>query len=195
MGFSKGSDSDSSSVSNQRVWGTQAPFLQNLFAGGQNLMNQQLGQPGPAAQGMVNQMLPQMQQGFSALMTPGNNPMLSNYASQLGRDFSQNILPGINRGAQGVGQLGGSRQGVAEGVAATGMGNMLSEFAGNQYAGDMNRLLGGLGQAQGMMNFGMSPYTASWLPLQMQAGLLGSPTVLGESTSEGSSGGGFSFSL
>lgn len=186
MGFSK-SDSESESSSRSFVWDQQIPFFRQMYGAGQNLMNQQLGQTGQAAQGIVGGMMPQLQQSWQNIMSPGDNPMVSNYAAQLGRDFQQQILPGISRGAQGAGQLGGSRQGVAEGLAAQGLGNNLAEFAGNQYNQDMNRMLAGIGQAQNVLGFGMSPYTASWLPLQMMGGLLGRPTVLQEGSSESDS--------
>lgn len=50
----------------------------------------------------------------------------------LTEDLTRNILPGISMDAVGAGQSGSSRQGIAEGIAATNAQNRLAELARTQ---------------------------------------------------------------
>jgi hypothetical protein len=63
--------------------------------------------------------------------------------------YEQSVMPTIRTGAQGAGQFGGSRQGVAEGVASTGylrnVGDTASKIAQNEYETNVNAQLRALG--------------------------------------------------
>ena len=131
----------------------------------------------------------------------GNPELLQRQTQQLGTDigrqFNQQILPGIRRDSTAIGALGGSRQGVAEGVAgqgamdafsrgATGLasadaerglmaaqtGGQLFAQGGQVAAGGVNDLFGGVGMGQ---------FTGGFAPLNAFANILGGPTVLNRS--------------
>jgi len=72
-----------------------------------------------------------------AALDPNTNPGLMgsiNYAlDPIQRNFTQTVLPGIASGAAGVGGFGGSRQGIAEGIA--------SQNEQQQVAGTVNSMV------------------------------------------------------
>ncbi len=77
----------------------------------------------------------------------GSNPYLQGQADaitqQATSNLNNNILPGINAGAQLAGGIGGSRQGIAQGIAIgqtnQGITNSLAQLYGNAYEGEQNR--------------------------------------------------------
>lgn len=77
------------------------------------------------------------------------NPYIQDQANaitqQYNNNLQNNILPSINSGAMMAGGFGGSRQGVAQGLAIgqsqQGLGNSLANLYGNAYEGDQNRNL------------------------------------------------------
>lgn len=87
----------------------QAPNAYNLGLGawGQGMQNM-----GQAAGFMSN----------PAILSPDSNPYLKQYGGLMGQQLSQNlqenIMPGLRSSAIGAGQYGGTRQGIAEGLAA-----------------------------------------------------------------------------
>jgi hypothetical protein len=126
------------------------------------------------------------------------------------RNFMQSILPGIRGDAVGVGQAGSSRQGIAQGMASQGLlqqlGDMTSQMGQNAYNTGAQQRLGALGMmpqimgaqlapAETMMNVGGQQQAmnqqfnmAPWQLGGLFQGLLGSPTVLGQQTSNTSPG-------
>lgn len=88
-------------------------------------------------------------QTYQDLMNAGPNPYLSQMAGaglyDLGRTFREDIMPSIQNQAEFSGGLGGSRQGIAEGLAAErtarAAGDYLANLYGGQYQSDMNRRL------------------------------------------------------
>lgn len=103
---------------------------------------------------------------YSALQNPMGNPYLDQMAGRgmnnLFQNYAQNYLPSVTNEAVASGGLGGSRQGIAQGVGYQGLmdsaGDYLTNLYGGQYQSDMNRALsaanaanqyqlGGLGQA------------------------------------------------
>jgi hypothetical protein len=172
----------------------QLPYLQNLWRGAQNQL--------PGIQGQVGQYQQQGNQFLGNLGQVGQNLnpyMGSGFADQqisglqnlLNRNFSENLLPGISQGANAAGQLGGSRQGVAQGIAARGTQEALFNGAGNFLQADLARQQQaataqgglqnqagsiGLQSLPGLLNLGLSP-------LASLSQIIGSPTVLGESQS------------
>jgi hypothetical protein len=77
------------------------------------------------------------------------NPYLDNIAAGITRQSNQNlqenVLPGIGQGAQGAGAYGGSRQGIAEGLAIgraqSGLNDSLAGLYGGDFNNSMNRNL------------------------------------------------------
>lgn len=85
-----------------------------------------------------------------------NNPYLDQQIAALGSDLStnlnQNILPGLRSGAAAAGGFGGSRQGIAEGLATNGvtstLGNQAANLRGTAFENAQNRML----QTAGALN-------------------------------------------
>lgn len=81
--------------------------------------------------------------------SPGSNPYLGAQANAITQQATQNLqlnqLPGISSGAVAAGGYGGSRQGIAEGVATgltnQGITNSLASLYGNQYQQDQQNAL------------------------------------------------------
>lgn len=137
-----------------------------------------------------------------------NNAVLNEQIGGLGEDigqfFNQQILPGIQSEAIAGGGLGGSRQGIAEGMAAQTAGREFQRGATTLRAGDIqardnaaialgqNRVsgaqagLGGLGSVAGIADFG---FGADLAPFERLSALLGGQTVLGSSQGATSSSG------
>lgn len=76
-----------------------------------------------------------------------NNPYLMDQANaitqQYNNNLQNNVLPSINSGAIAAGGFGGSRQGIAQGLAIgqsqQGLGGALASLYGNAYENDQNR--------------------------------------------------------
>jgi hypothetical protein len=199
----------------------QLPFLKNLWGAGQSLYNQ-LPSAYQTGQQQLGQYLPGMQQAYQgygdmasganpamqALQQrfSGQNPYLQGQIDQLGgdiqRNLTQNILPSIGSGAAMAGSLGGSRQGIAEGMAMQGAQQQFSQGAQNmrfndyqqqgqalnQYLGMQQQGLGGvMGAGSQLYNLGMSPLMGAFGNLQGLAGIIGNPIM--ESKSSGGGGG------
>jgi hypothetical protein len=153
------------------VWGVQSPYLGDLYSRAQAGV-QNFGGVTQEAYGAVNQ-------GYSALeslMNPGVNPMMEVYQQQMQQGLEQNILPTIQREAIGRGMVGGTRQGVAEGLVGQQALREQSQFAAKLYGEDRDRMLGAAGMVPGLTQAGLG---VPWYGLNQYAGILGSPTVLG----------------
>lgn len=112
--------------------------------------------------------------GANRLMTSGDllyansNPYLqqniSDANSLIARDFNENIMPSIGQGAQGAGQYGSSRQGIAEGIAGRGAAEAMTrntnQMMNQAYGTGLNAMATGVGQTQGALAAGLSPYQA-----------------------------------
>lgn len=240
FGSSK-SKSSSQQQSRTFVDPQQAPFLQNLRAGATQLAQQQLPQvsqvgrqlggellgAGGQALGNLQGIQGQLQgplrgqravgQAASALQQQafGQNPQLGEQIGQLGldigRQFSQQILPGIQSEAIGFGQLGGGREGVAQGLGIQASQDAFQRGATDLRSADIQRRLeaagalgglglsqqdiqsqalqaagglniGGLGELGNLFNLGLAPFAAEFGPLQQLAGIIGDPTILSKST-------------
>ena len=179
----------------QTIWGPQAQALQGMYSGVSGLMNQQAGQAQGAAQGQVNQLMPGAMAGYNALQGYANpntglaQEQLSQYSQQVGQEFGRNILPQIRTGAGLSGNMGGSREALAQGVAAGDAAKLIAQggtdLYGQQYAlgaQAASQLPGAAGQ---IYNLGMQPYQAAWAPYVTAAGIFGGPTALQGSQSYG----------
>lgn len=96
---------------------------------------------------------------LNAAGDPASNPYfqqaLNSAIRPVTQQFQEQVMPGIKSGAQGAGQLGGSRQGVAEGIASRGymdtVGDISSNMGNAAYAQGLQAL-----QASGQLGQGMS---------------------------------------
>lgn len=133
-----------------------------------------------------------------------DNPVLQDQISglqeDLGRFFEEELLPGISSGAAGAGQLGGGRQGVAQGLAAESVAREFQRGSTALRAGDIQardaaagslESLGIQGAGIGLQNLpalqgiAESGFSADLLPYLLLSQVTGGPTVLG--SSQGSS--------
>lgn len=59
------------------------------------------------------------------------NPVIEGLNQRLGQSFNEQALPNIRNSAAGLGQYGSSRQGIAEGIAARGLAQAMSDTGAN----------------------------------------------------------------
>ncbi len=178
MGGSKSRSSNRQS-SESFIDPSQQPFLDFLRRQGQGLAQQQLGAGSGFQQNVLN---PAMQALAGQL---GGDPNLLNQqigAAQqsISENLAQNILPTIQTQAGSVGQLGSSRQGVAEGIAMR---------DASRQAADVELGLRTDAQRRQLQALSLAPMVGGlqFQPLQNLAGLIGSPTLLTQSRGRGSS--------
>lgn len=100
-----------------------------------------LGQLGGANQAMNT---------LGALQNPTVDPMLGVYAQEIGQQFNRNVLPGIQGNAAMAGALGGSRAGIAQGLAAADAQRNIQNFGAQLYGQGQDRALSAAG-AQGQL--------------------------------------------
>jgi len=161
----------------------------------------------------------------SQIGNPFAQQQIGQFGEDIGRFYREQLLPGIGAQSQMAGQLGGSRQGIAQGLAAQGVTQqfargatqILNDSAGQALQAAQAGMSGQLGQGMGLaqvggignqagqglinslaplFNLGLAPYAAEFAPLMTLAGILGSPTVLSSQQSRGSgSGSGFKFGI
>lgn len=206
------------SQSQQSIWGPQAQALQNLFGQATNTMNWQQQNVMPSSSSWVNQVMPGAKQGMSTLqkLAAGGGP-LSSYASPnnalarqqvadlsktVGEQFSREILPSIRSGAGLAGAMGGSRDKIAQGIAAGDAAQAIASGAtdlyaqqygiGAQAAAGQTDAMNAAAQylptaASSVYNLGMMPFQAQWAPLMTAAGIFGDPTALASQFSIGQS--------
>lgn len=108
-----------------------------------------LGAANPA--GSIQQML-SGQANTSAL-----NPVVNNAMRRMGENFNEQVMPSINQGAVAAGQYGGSRQGIAQGLAAKGLAYSMGDTAANLYNNAFNTAQSNMyGTANNMAGLGLS---------------------------------------
>ena len=177
MGGKSGGDSQVK----QEPWGHQKPYLKEVFSQAQQLYGGDGSQyfPGQTYADMTplqisglrnmemygTQEMPGLASDStgayrSMLAAPdvANNPYVQDWAQaanrRLGEDFQEQILPGIQKNAIAAGGLGGTRQGVAEGIAA----GKLAQAMGDQTANMYNQAYG-LGLDQQARGLALGPQT------------------------------------
>ncbi|RKZ92546.1 MAG: hypothetical protein DRQ40_08625 [Gammaproteobacteria bacterium] len=173
----------------QGQMGSNGSFSGGMGQGAPRGFGGQGGQAG-AMEARGNNIFNTAQQSFDRLSNPGVNPQLEAYSGEVQRNLERNLLPAIGGQAQGFGQMGGSRQGVAEGLAVSDSNQQITDMASNLYNADMNRMGQAMSQAPGLANFGMG---VPWYGMNQYAGLLGDPTVLGGAAGSESSSSSSSF--
>jgi len=203
MSAGGGSEKSSSSSIDKgtNVWGPQQPYLKDIYGQAQNIYGTAGNQ---AAQGAYDQS-GQYQQAFGQAMettqrlqNPGMNPMMNVYANQIGQNFREQIMPALQGQAMQAGGYGGSRAGIAQGLAGARAGQQIQDFGAQLYSEDQNRALsaagmqGQLGQMGGQyaLDRGAFGMGIPWYNLQQYSGLIGAPTMqdLGGSSTSKSSG-------
>ena len=133
---------------------------------------------------------------FNQLISPEANPFLEQQIQaqqrSLGNFFNEQLLPGINRGSVATGGFGGARNIIQRGQAAERVGQTAADaetaLRFQAFQQQQGAQLGALGLSNNLVNLGLSPATAPFLPLQAQRGIVGQPIILSRSKS----GGGFS---
>jgi len=193
------------------VWGAQSPFLQDLYKQAQaysqtsptSALEQQGQQAAVDYAGQMNPML-QSAQGAQQFLTnpnilsPDSNPYLAQTAqaatSPIMQALMEQIMPGIRSGAVGAGGYGGSRQGIAEGIAGRGalqaIGDTNANIYSQAYGQGLNAMQGGLQAApqtaalgllpsQIMQQVGQEQRLAPFQQLAQYRDLLGNPIVTG----------------
>lgn len=71
--------------------------------------------------------------------TAALDPVMATASRRLGEQFNEQVMPGIRGGAQAAGQYGSSRQGIAEGLAARGLGYAMGDMSANMYNNAFNQ--------------------------------------------------------
>lgn len=89
------------------------------------------------------------------MLNPDANPYLGRYADAMARPITQNlterILPAIRSDAISSGGYGGSRQGIAEGIAARGAAEAIGDRTAQLYSGAYGQGLSAMQGAAGML--------------------------------------------
>jgi hypothetical protein len=190
-----GGEDSSSSSSSTFISPDQLPFLQNLWSGGQGLMNQQTGsQFGNQMMGNAQGLWDQGQGFLNTLQGPyqqseSAQAQIASLQQQLGQQ-SERMMGGVGQQGVQAGQFGQSRGEIGTGLVAEGAQNALAQGAGQIMGQDQGiqaqSALGGLNSLQGMFGLGQSPYMSQWMPYSMQAGLVGNPAMEGKSKNQSS---------
>ena len=196
------------------VWSGQSPYLQDLNkrasglidAPASDLTGEGRQQTIDYARTGISPIVQSTQQAFNTAIDPSQqNPYLQQAIQSASRpliqQFQEGTLSGIGDQAVSSGQVGGSRQGIAEGVAQRGLQDTLGDISTNMayqdYTGGMDRMMSAMDKAPAIANLGMMPGQTlqqigaqqeqdPWLNLQRAQGIIGGPTVLsGPSRSEG----------
>ncbi len=183
MGGSKRSSSERQSGRNRTfIDPMQAPFLQELYSRGLSLADAQMG-GGQFQAGVID---PAMQ-AFGDILgpyqqTPGLTGQIEQGQELINRNLTENILPELTSSAIGAGQLGGSRGGIAAGIAGRAAVEQQSDLAQNLLFNDYNQW-----QQNRLAGLGMAPMLGNlqFQPLQNLAGLIGRPTTLAEGSTRG----------
>jgi len=109
--------------------------------------------------------------GANQLMTSGDllyansNPYLQQNISDanqlIARNFNENVMPAIGQGAQNTGQYGSSRHGIAQGIAARGVGEAMqrntNQMMNQAYNTGLQAMATGVGQTPTALKSGLAP--------------------------------------
>ena len=171
--MSLGKDSSEQTTAPSAIDKNQSKYLNKLWAGSQPAL--------ATANENIAQLQPGMNEALQRLLNPGINPQLGAYADEVNRNFSDVIMPQIQGAAGQANAIGGSRQGVAQGVAAGYANQDITNMASSLYGDDMNRVLAALGIAPDVAGAAQSPYLT-------QGAILGNPAIIGGGGSGSSKG-------
>jgi len=158
------------------LYGAQAPFLQNLWGQGAGLA---AGDPGIAGQARGA-----WGQALGAGINPGVADVIANASQEMGLNFSRNALPAIRHGAVGTGSLGGSRQGIAEGLAAGELARSQQQLSSQLYAGALDNASR---ERTAALSMSGQMQALPWQGLESYARVVGQPIMESFGSSTGSS--------
>jgi hypothetical protein len=111
----------------------------NMVAGVRNANAAQIGSQNVDAAGAFSALgganpMAALQQNLSGgVNMSALEPVVQSAMRRMTENFNENVLPGINQGATAAGQYGSSRQGVAQGIAAKGLANAMSDTSASMY--------------------------------------------------------------
>ena len=165
---SGGGSSSSDQTTTVEPWSEQAPYLREVFRGAQRQYRdgselagftqpQQEGQQAAlgVAQGPMQQMAGQAGSALESQLAGTSGPELDSMVEAASRpvvnQFQRDVMPSIRRNAVATGGAGGSRQGIAEGLAAGELGQALSDQAVRVQDSQAQRQLQALGMTPQMM--------------------------------------------
>ena len=188
MGGKSDAPDETNSVQQVQPWSGVQPYLTNMFSNASNLYQQggpqyYPGQTYPgrdplqdqaqnlnlnyAMNSMPGQIYDTQRAQSYALNSPdaANNPYVQNMMQSnqfnLNRNLQENLLPSIRGGALNAGGVGGSRQGIAEGIALRGTQDALANANAQTMMGAYGQGLTAQGRALAMapqtMSMGMAP--------------------------------------
>jgi len=180
--------SKTESTQTMEPWGPMQPHLQNVMGGAGSLWSQGGPQyyPGQTFAGRdpLSDQAQNMRLNYATNSMPGqiydaqraqsfalnspdaaNNPYVQNMMQSnqfmANRNLQENLLPAIQSGAVASGQMGGSRQGIAQGLAARGtqeaLANANASTMMDAYGKGLGAQQGALSMAPNMMAMGMAP--------------------------------------
>jgi hypothetical protein len=158
------------------LYGAQAPFLQNLWGQGAGLA---AGDPGIAGQARGA-----WGQALGAGINPGVADVIANASQEMGLNFSRNAMPAIRHGAVGTGSLGGSRQGIAEGLAAGELARSQQQLSSQLYAGALDNASR---ERTAALSMSGQMQALPWQGLESYARVVGQPVMESFGSSTGSS--------
>lgn len=188
MGGKSDAPDETSSVQQVVPWEGVQPYLKNMFSTAANQFSQggpqyYPGQTYPSRDPLQDQ-AQQLNLNYATNSMPGqiydaqraqsfalnspdaaNNPyvqnMMQSNAFNLNRNLQENLLPSVRGGALAAGGVGGSRQGIAEGLAMRGTQDALANANAQTMMGAYGQGLDAQGRALAMapqsMNLGMMP--------------------------------------
>lgn len=170
----------SASQSMQGVWGAQQPGLTAIYDAAMKLAGG--GGQAPA----LHRTSDAANNAWMSMLTPGGNPYFSQNVQgaidQATQSFNRSVMPELDARGVAAGQYGSPRDNLARGEAAglfgQGMGRNVTDLYAQQYGIDQQRQATALGMTGAMQQSQLAPLTAA-------QGLLGGPTVLGQSSSAG----------
>jgi hypothetical protein len=130
--------------------------------------------------------------------TSARDTQLGALKTQLGDFFNEQVIPGINSQGIAAGTFGGSRDAVAQSMAAKAVGGQFAQGAASiigtdqaqrdQAAAQLGQLnvqggQAGLSSLSSLYGLAQGGATAGLVPYQLLAQIMGGPTVLGQSSS------------
>jgi len=130
--------------------------------------------------------------------TSARDAQLGALKTNLGDFFNEQVIPGINSQGISTGTFGGSRDAVAQSMAAKAVGGQFAQGAASiigsdqaqrdQAAAQLGQLniqggQAGLGSLSSLYGLAQGGATAGLVPYQLLSQIMGGPTVLGQSSS------------
>lgn len=162
-------------------WAPAEPYMKDFMADAEDLYNrggfspqtnplELLGRENTLgyAEGRLPNLIDAAQSSWLSGLDPGLNPyvpqMIQAAQNDLTQDYLRNIMPAISDRAQATGGYGGSRQGVAQGIASEGLleahGDVSARLLGDAFDSSLAHTRAAWNAAPSMMNAGFMPSDA-----------------------------------